>query len=118
MEKDKEILLPSKRISTPFGKVKTPPIELPPLEPPLRPDQLSKRQDKAFDHAVGVTGAQIVGSIPVIGTALSDMLEDMHGPKLKKLLTAEEREKFIKYDRTYPTLIAFMRAIQETRSKK
>ena len=116
MEKDEEIL-PSKTIRTPFGKVKTPPIELPPLKPPPRPDELSKRQDKAFDHAVGVTGAQIVGSIPVIGTALSDMLEDMHGPKLKKLLTPEEKEKFIKYDRTYPTLIALMRAFQETGSK-
>ena len=107
-------LLPSKEIETPFGKTKTPPIELPPLKLPPRPDELSERQKKAFDHALGATGAQIVASIPVIGELFGDMLEDIHSPKLKKLLTPEEKEKFIKYDRTYPTLFALVRAFQET----
>ena len=76
-------LLPSKGISTPFGEVETPPIELPPLKLPPRPDELSERQKKAFDHALGTTGAQIVGLFPVIGSALSDILEDIHSPKLR-----------------------------------
>ena len=107
-------LLPSKEIKTPFGKTETPPIELPPLELPPRPDELSERQKKAFDHALGVTGGSIIGLIPVIGSFFEDMIEDMHGPELKKLLTAKEKEKFIKYDRTYPTLFALIRAFQET----
>jgi len=76
-------LLPSKEIETPFGKTETPPIELPPLKLPPRPDELSERQKKAFDHALGATGAQIVGLFPVIGSALSDILEDIHSPKTK-----------------------------------
>ena len=106
-------LLPSKEIETPFGKTETPSIELPPLKLPPRPDELSERQKKAFDHALGTTGAQIVGLFPVVGSALSDMLEDIHSPKLKELLTPEEKEKFIKYDRTYPTLFALIRTFQE-----
>jgi len=110
-------LLPEKKVSTPFGEVGTPPIELPPLELPPRPDQLSERQDKAVDHALGVTGGSIIGFIPVIGSFFEDMIEDMHGPELKKLLTPEEKEKFIHYDRTYPTLIALIRTFQETKTQ-
>lgn len=107
-------LLPEKEIQTPFGEVGTPPIELPPLKLPPRPDQLSERQKEALGHATGSTLGGIIGYIPIIGDIISDAVEDMHGPELKKLLTPEEKEKFIHYDRTYPTLIALIRTFQET----
>jgi len=111
------VILPSKEIETPFGRAETPLIELPPLKLPPRPDQLSERQKKTLGQALGVTGARIVGLIPYIGLILGDILGDMHGQRLRNLLTIEEKKKFRDYDRTYPTLLALIRAFQETESE-
>lgn len=99
-------LLESREIPTPFGKVSTPEIELPPLKLP----SLEDRHRKALAHAVAVDGADLVGLIPWVGSTLADSLRRMHTAEIRKLLTPEEYDKYAKWDRTYPDVIALIRS--------
>jgi len=99
-------LLEPKELPTPFGKVETPSVEMPPLKLPA----LEDRHKKALGHAIGVDLADIVGAIPYVGGVLADSLRRMHTEEIRKLLTPEEYNKYAKWDRTYPDVIALLRS--------
>ena len=99
-------LLEAKKLPTPFGAVETPSIELPPLKAP----KLESRHGKALAHALGVDLADIVGVIPYVGSTLADSLRRMHGEEIRKILTSGEFDKYAKWDRTYPDVLALLRS--------
>ncbi|GAI77794.1 unnamed protein product [marine sediment metagenome] len=99
-------LLETKKLPTPFGTVETPSIELPPLKLP----KLESRHGKALAHALGVDLADIVGVIPYVGSTLADSLRRMHSEEIRKILTSDEFDKYAKWDRTYPDVLALLRS--------
>ncbi|MBA7638195.1 hypothetical protein ES703_45848 [subsurface metagenome] len=99
-------LLEPREIPTPFGKISTPSIELPPIKMP----SLEDRHRKALAHCVGVDASDILGIIPYVGGMLADSIRAMHTRELKKLLTPEEYDKYLKWDRTYPDVLALIRS--------
>jgi len=105
-EKDEKKPIP---ILTPFGKVEVPQPELPPAEPP----KMTRRRHEAMKHAVGLSIAQLVPIPPV-----SDAAEDIHGKELRDILTPEEKEKYIRYDKTAPSLAALTRTFMELRKEE
>jgi len=86
--------------------VETPSIELPPLKPP----SLEDKHRKALLHAVGVDASDLIALIPYVGTTLADSIRAMHTREIRKLLTPEEYEKYMKWDKTYPDAIALIRS--------
>lgn len=99
-------LLEPKQIPTPFGTVETPKVELPPLKLP----ELEERHRKALGHTVGIDASDILGIIPYVGGILADSIRAMHTREIKKLLTPEEYEKYLKWDKTYPDILALLRS--------
>jgi len=99
-------LLGSKKLPTPFGTVETPSIELPPLKFP----ELEDRHKKALGHCLGVNASDILGIIPYIGGTLADSIRAMHTMEIKNLLTSEEYEKYMSWDKTYPDVLALLRS--------
>ena len=99
-------LLGAKELPTPFGVVTTPEIEL----PPLKLLKLESRHGKALAHALGVDLADIVSIVPWVGSTLADSLRRMHGEEIRKLLTSDEFDKYAKWDRTYPDVLALLRS--------
>lgn len=99
-------LLESKEIPTPFGTISTPTLELPPLKLP----KLENRHRKALGHAIGIDASDILGIIPYVGGTLADSIRAMHTREVKSLLTPEEYEKYMKWDRTYPDVLALLRS--------
>ena len=99
-------ILEAKELPTPFGRVSTPTIEIPPLKAP----KLEARHRKALAHALGVDLADIVGVIPYVGSTLADSLRRMHGEEIRKLLTSDEFDKYAKWDKTYPDVLALLRS--------
>jgi len=99
-------LLESKELPTPFGKVETPSVEIPPLKLPT----LEDRHKKALGHAIGVDLADIVGAIPYVGGVLADSLRRMHTEEIRKLLPPDEYNKYAKWDKVYPDVIALLRS--------
>lgn len=99
-------LLKSVELPTPFGKVSTPEVELPPLRKP----ELEKRHVQALGHAVGVDAANILSIIPWVGSIVSDSIQAMHTREIRKLLTPAEYEEYTKWDKTYPDALAILRS--------
>lgn len=99
-------LLQPKEILTPFGTVSTPSVELPPLKLP----KLEDRHRKALGHTIGIDASDILGIIPWIGGTLADSIRAMHTREIKKLLTPEEYEKYMHWDKTYPDVLALLRS--------
>lgn len=99
-------LLESKELPTPFGSISTPTIELPPLKLPT----LEDRHRRALGHTIGVDASNILGIIPYVGGALADSLRAMHTREIKKLLTPEEYDKYMRWDKTYPDVLALLRS--------
>jgi hypothetical protein len=93
-------------IPTPFGEIKLPDLETPPLKLPSAPDE---RARKAIGHGLGEDAAQIVGLVPWIGDILEDVLEDMHHAEIKKILTSDEYDRFAEYNKSFPTAVALIR---------
>jgi len=102
-EKDKKKPI---EVLTPFGPVEVPQPELPPTEPP----KMTKRRHDAMKHAVGLSIAQLAPIPPI-----SDTAEDLHGKELRDTLTSEEKEKYIRYDKTAPSIVALARTFIELR---
>jgi len=102
-EKDKKKPI---EVLTPFGSVEVPQPELPPSEPP----KMTKRRHDAVKHAVGLSIAQLAPIPPI-----SDTAEDLHGKELRDVLTPAEKEKYIHYDKTAPSLVALLRTFMELR---
>lgn len=96
------------KIPTPFGEIKLPDLETPPLELPQIPDD---RARKAIGHGLGEDAAQIIGLVPWVGDILEDILEDMHHAEIKKILTPEEYNRFLEYDKSFPTTVALARTL-------
>lgn len=99
-------ILESKEIPTPFGTVETPSIELPPLKLP----KLEDRHRKALGHTIGIDASDILGIIPYVGGNLADSIRAMHTREIKRLLTPEEYEKYMHWDKTYPDILALLRS--------
>jgi len=99
-------LLGAKKLPTPFGTVETPSIELPPLKLP----SLESRHRKALGHALGIDLADIVSIVPWVGSTLADSLRRAHTEEIRKLLTSDEFDKYAKWDRTYPDVLALLRS--------
>jgi len=97
--------LPEVEIPSPFGTVRLPKYGLPPLKPP----KIDERRRKALGHAAGITAAQVVGLIPWVGHAAADVIEDLHGKEIKRILTPEEYERYLIEDKVAPSLVAMVR---------
>lgn len=95
-------------IPTPFGAIKLPDFETPPLKLPQVPDDHAR---KAIGHSLGEDAAQIVGLIPWAGDILEDILEDMHHAEIKNLLTTDEYRKFAEYNKSFPSAVAMIRTL-------
>jgi len=98
-------IIPSRSLLTPFGRVTTPAVELPPLRPPV----LDQRRAGAVRHGIGIDVATFVGVIPWVGGPLSDSLRAMHTEALKRTLTSQELNSYLKYDKQYPDTVAVLR---------
>lgn len=99
-------ILEPKELPTPFGRVSTPTIEIPPLKAP----KLESKHRKALAHALGVDLADIVSIVPWVGSTLADSLRRMHGEEIRKILTPEEYNRYAYFDKTYPDVIALIRS--------
>uniref|UniRef100_A0A6M3M293 Uncharacterized protein n=1 Tax=viral metagenome TaxID=1070528 RepID=A0A6M3M293_9ZZZZ len=95
-------------IPTPFGVIKLPDAETPPLKLPAMPDA---RATKAIGHGLGEDAAQIVGLIPWIGDIIEDALEDSHHVEIKKLLNPDEYRRYAEYNKSMPTTVALVRTL-------
>lgn len=92
------------RIPTPFGSIKMPDLESPPVMLPKMPDD---RGRKAIAHGIGQDAADaVIGIIPWVGDILADTIGDMHYAEIRKILTPEELDKFVEYDKMFPTTVA------------
>ena len=100
-------LLGSKRVSTPFGKVETPIVELPPLGIP----RLDEHYRKAMGHTIGIDLSGIVGLVPYVGDVIADNIGAMHSAELKRILTPGEYDEYVRWDKTYPDTIALLRSV-------
>ena len=101
-------ILEGPKIPSPFGEVKLPDLETPPIKLPTMPDE---RSAKAIGHGLGEDAAQIIGLIPWIGDIVEDVLEDLHHAEIKKILTADEYQKFAEYNKSFPSAVALVRTL-------
>jgi len=101
---EKEIELP-----TPFGLVHLPKVKIPKIKPP----EMDERRGKAMAHTAAIDISSIIGWIPIIGDIVADVVEDLHGAELRKLLTPSEMTKYVKEDKVAPSTIAMMRTFME-----
>lgn len=110
-------LIPEQEIQTPFGMVKTPAWELPPLKIP----KLDDRQKVAVRHGLGIDGADLIEKIPFASTVMgvvADTVRAMHEQALKEILSPDEYALFRKYDKQFPSFIAVGRTFLEKEIKK
>lgn len=96
------------KIPTPFGEIKVPDAETPPIRLPKMPDERGK---KAIGHGIGEDAASILGIIPWVGELAEDALQDTHHAEIRKILTAEEYRKFAEYNKSFPSAIAMIRTV-------
>jgi len=96
------------QIPSPFGVIKMPDAETPPMKLPEIPDS---RGRKAIGHGIGEDAASILGVIPWVGELVEDALQDTHHAEIKKILTAEEYRKFAEYNKSFPSAIALARVL-------
>lgn len=102
------IILKSIKLPTPFGEISTPPLETPPLILPKKPDA---RIRKAIGHGLGQDGAAIIGLIPWVGEVAQSILEDLHQAEIQKILTTEEYQTFLEYNKFFPSSVALARTL-------
>jgi len=103
-------LLRRVEIPTPFGRVRLPEVVLPaPLEP--LEFEIDERRRRALLHAVG---SDIGGKIPIVG----DVIEDLHGAEVKRLLTPEEYGEYLEEDKYAPSTIALLKVFLKRRGAK
>ena len=101
-------LLSGPKVPTPFGEIKLPDLETPPINLPKVPDE---RGRKAIGHGIGEDAASILGIIPWVGELAEDALQDMHHAEIKKILTDAEYREFAEYNKSFPSAIAMMRTV-------
>jgi len=98
---------PETTVPTPFGKVSLPEhkMRLPKLP------SFDEKSRSAMMHAVAIDGSMVPGLIPVVGDIVADVVEDLHFAELRKILSPNEYDEFIKQDKVAPATVAIMRAL-------
>jgi len=99
--------LPETRIPTPFGVVHLPEKK---IEPPKLPP-FNEKTREAMAHAIAIDLSMIPGLIPLVGDVVADVVEDLHGAELRKILTTKQYDEFIKQDKIAPAIIAMARTL-------
>lgn len=99
--------LPETTIPTPFGRVSLPEKK---IEPPRLP-AFDEKSKSAMKHAIGIDLSMIPGMIPWVGDIVADVVEDLHGAELRKILTSKEYDEFLRQDKIAPATIAMARAL-------
>jgi len=99
--------LPETRVTTLFGTVHLPEkkIELPKLP------SLDEKSRSAMGHAIGIDLSMIPGLLPFVGDVVADVVEDLHGAELRKILTTKQYDEFLKQDKIAPATIAMARTL-------
>ena len=98
---------PETTIPTPFGTVHLPEHKLGLPKPP----PFDEKSRSAMLHAIAIDGVMVPGMIPVVGDIVADVVEDLHAAELRKILTLEQYDEFLKQDKIAPAIIAMMRAL-------
>jgi len=62
-------------------------------------------------HAVAMDASMVPGLIPFVGDIISETVSDLHTAELRKILTPTEYDRFVKYDKVNPNVLALMRAM-------
>ena len=83
---------PETTIPTPFGSVHLPEHKLGLPKPP----PFDEKSRSAMLHAIAIDGAMVPGMIPVAGDLIADVVEDLHFAELRKVLTPEQYNEFMK----------------------
>lgn len=98
---------PRMRLPTPFGDVHLPEhkIGLPRLPP------FDEKSRDAMKHALAIDASMIPGMIPWVGDVVADVVEDLHAAELRKILTLEQYDEFLRQDKIAPATVAMMRAL-------
>jgi len=98
---------PRMRVPTPFGDVHLPEhkIGLPKLP------SFDEKSRAAMKHAIAIDGSMVPGIVPYIGDVVADVVEDLHFAELRKILTSDQYNEFVKQDKIAPATIAMMRAL-------
>ena len=99
--------LPKTRIPTPFGDVHLPEYKVGLPKPP----SFDEKSRAAMKHAIAIDGSMVPGLIPWVGDVIADIVEDLHFAELRKILTPDQYNEFIKQDKVSPATIAMMRAL-------
>jgi len=99
-------------IPTPFGAVSLPLPERPTMAPP-EPPEIDDRRMAALRHVVAIDLSGIVGWIPVVGDVVADVVEDLHGSELHRILTPEEYDRYLVEDKVAPSFIAMIRTFMK-----
>lgn len=99
--------LPETTIPTPFGSVYLPEhkVGLP------KPPPFDEKSRSAMKHAIAMDASMVPGLIPFVGDIISETVSDLHTAELRKILTPSEYDRFVKYDKVNPNVIALMRAL-------
>ncbi len=101
-------ILAGPRLPGPFGSIKLPDLETPPIKLPSKPDAHAR---KAIGHAIGQDGATVVGLIPWVGEDIQAVLEDLHQAEIQQTLTTEEYRTFLQYNKLFPSTVAMGRTL-------
>lgn len=109
-EENPELLpprFPKTKVPTPFGSVYLPEhkVGLPKLP------SFDEKSRAAMKHAIAIDGSMVPGVVPYIGDIIADLVEDLHFAELRKILTPDQYNEFVKQDKIAPATIAMMRAL-------
>ena len=100
--------LPRTRVPTPFGAVYLPEQKL--FRLPKLP-RFDEKGRNAMKHAIAIDVSMIPGTIPWVGDVVADVIEDLHGAELRKILSSKEYDEFLKQDKVAPATIAMARTL-------
>jgi len=84
---------------TPFGKISLPAMEIPRRGLP----HVDERRRRAIKHAVATDLTGIIGLIPYVGDLVGGQISDLHYAEMRKILTAQELDKFTEEDKRIPS---------------
>ncbi|HUV56897.1 MAG TPA: hypothetical protein VMV84_06660 [Dehalococcoidales bacterium] len=99
--------LPETRVPTPFGSVRLPEHK---LSLPKLPS-FDEKSRNALKHAVAIDASMVPAMIPFVGDMVADVVEDLHAAELRRILTADQYDEFLKQDKVAPATIAMMRTL-------
>jgi len=77
--------------------------------PRPKPIKIDNRRKEILRHTAAQDLSGIPALIPYVGDIVADVIEDLHGKEIMKLLTPGEKEEYTKFDKTAPSTIAAIR---------